>query len=210
MGPVFYINAGPGPALPDNFTFSYTSRTGSSNNVGYMLRLGFPILDSWILLTYVSAVYALASAGSPWESDALLNRTDADVILMMLNQNAVAYENPSDDPWMPAHTQANSVWRRDYPLTLMACAEQHQICNPSKGKSPSACTKLMGQDQVLPALGNGAADVNDYQAWTAIRILMNAITMSIYYVVQGRGGSALNGQSFRRSPLSSPKQLKPY
>ena len=86
-----------------------------------------------------------------WEPDATLNRTDADITLMMLSQNDIVYTAPSDDPWMPAHIEVNNptsstssrqkVWVGDYYVNLMGCIDQYQICNPNKN-DPSACTKL--------------------------------------------------------------------
>ena len=117
----------------------------------------------------------------------------------MLNQNNVIYEAPSDDPWISAHTYINTssgdVWAMDYPVNLLGCIDQYQICNPNKGNS--ACTKLSGQGPVMRELGlpGNAADLNEHQSWAAVRILEFAIGMSMYYTVEGRGASALNGRS---------------
>jgi hypothetical protein len=151
------------------------------------------------LLTYVSAVHAIAASNSEWKPDALLNRTDADITLAMLNQNDIGYPAPSDDPWMPAHIKLNSTdfWIGDYSLNLMACIDQYQICNPNTGSGPSSCTMLSGQVPVIAELGvpGNTVGLNEYQMGAANRILITADTMSIYYAVASRGASALNGQS---------------
>jgi hypothetical protein len=196
IGQVIYIHAG--PAYPFNYTFSYNTRS-VTDGFGYTLRLDFPILNRQTVLMYVSTVYTTADTPSPaWEPVPLLNRTDADVTLMMLNQNDVVYSAPSDDPWMPAHRQLDpGYWVGDYSLNLMACTDQYQICNSNRGNGPSACTKLSGHVPVMAELGlpGNAADLNYHQTWTAVRILTNAVTMSMYHAVSGRGASALNGQS---------------
>jgi hypothetical protein len=150
------------------------------------------------VLTYVSAVNYFADSPemSWWKPDPLLNRTDADVTLMMLNQNAVDYSAPSDDPWMPAHKPIGSNWEADHALNLLACLDQYQICNPNKGNDPTACTKLSGEVPVTAELespGN-AVGLNKPQYWTVTRILPVALLMNMFNIVQGRGASALNGQ----------------
>ena len=118
----------------------------------------------------------------------------------MLNQNDVAYEVPSNDPWMPAHTEMEDslgpFWVRDYYVNLMGCIEQYQMCNPNKGNDPSACTKLSASSQVLVemALNGENMGLNLYQFSIAGRIMENAAAMNMYSVVSSRGASALNGQ----------------
>jgi hypothetical protein len=150
------------------------------------------------VLTFISAVFALTGQGSDeWEPVSELNRTDADVTLMMLTQNAIGYLARSDDPWMPAHTPVGDTWIGDYLVNLLACIDQYQICNPNKGAGPSACTKLSGQVPVLAELSlpGNAADLSLHQYWTAARILTVAVTMNMYNAIESRGASALNGQS---------------
>jgi hypothetical protein len=120
---------------------------------------------------------------------------------MMLNQNRVLYQAPSDDPWMPAHDQYNGstgpFWLGDYSVNLMGCTDQYQICNPNKGNDPSACTKLLGQFTLMNevvSLVNTTA-FNNHQILTAMRFLGGGFTMSIYSSVESRGASALNGWS---------------
>jgi len=118
----------------------------------------------------------------------------------MLNQNDVAYEVPSNDPWMPAHTEMEDslgpFWVRDYYVNLMGCIEQYQMCNPNKGNDPSACTKLSASSQVLVEMVSNGENMgfNLYQISIAGRIMENAAAMNMYSVVSSRGASALNGQ----------------
>ena len=121
----------------------------------------------------ISATYSLADRVSPWQPIPDLNRTDGDVTLIMLNQNDIYYEVPSDDPWIPAHTKTNKgdIYIRDYYANLLGCVDQYQVCNPNTGHS--ACTKLSGFGPVLHELGvpGNTADLNYPQTWAAVRIL---------------------------------------
>lgn len=138
------------------------------------------------------------SSNSTWKPDDLLNRTDADITLMMLNQNTIIYEAVSNDPWMPAHQPIdtlNSSYIGDYDLTLLGCAEQHQICNPNAVNSATKCTQLSGGLRVqleLASTGN-TVGLNTYQQYTVNRILRHADLMNMFNAVFGRGAAALNG-----------------
>jgi hypothetical protein len=185
-GEAVHIDAGPfrGYNYTLNYTFYYPLHT-AWDSIGYQLKLDFPILDRRTMLIYVSAVMALTGQASAWDPVPLLNRTDADVTLMMLNQNDIAYLEPSDDPWVPAHHESNGIWVGDADVNIMACIDRYQICNPNKGNGLSACTKLSGEVLVLAELGlpGNAADLNYHQLWTAGRILEVAIMMNMYHAV---------------------------
>jgi hypothetical protein len=151
----------------------------------------------------ISAVYAVAAPNGTipialggWAPAAPLQRFDADVTLLMLAQNAITYLAPSDDPWMPAHTEVPGnhapSWFGDHDLNLMGCAEQYQICNPNI-LGDAGCTELNSAPTVLLQTGLPLLKMNDYQLQTATRFLETPFR-SIYWTVQGRGASALNGK----------------
>src|SRR5437763_13064761 len=127
-GGAVYIDAGPfrGYDITLNYTFYYPLHTGR-DRIGYQLGLDFAILDRRTILIYVSAVMALTGQASAWDPVPLLNRTDADVTLMILNQNDIGYLDRSDDPWMPAHHESNGIWVGDAAVNIMACIDQYQI-----------------------------------------------------------------------------------
>ncbi|KAH8745710.1 hypothetical protein BGZ57DRAFT_946213 [Hyaloscypha finlandica] len=166
FGPVWYINAGPNP--PSNYTFSYVISTGS-DGFGYAL----------------SAVNAFAgyTPNTSWVPDALINRTDADITLMILNQNTMAHE-PVDDQ--------NSSYIGDSDLRLLACAEQYQICNPNAVTGPAGCTLLTRELPLLWELSSNTVSLNFYQEYTVIRIQEHISWMNIFHAVSGRGAAALN------------------
>jgi hypothetical protein len=132
-----------------------------------------------------------------WTPAAPLQRSDADVTLFMLAQNAVAYLAPSDDPWMPAHQEGLEngapVWVGDHDVNLMGCIDQYQICNPSV-PGDAGCTDLSGAFEALLFTGLPQLKMNDYQLQTVIRLLQAPFFRSMYWAVQGRGASALNGK----------------
>ena len=117
---------------------------------------------------------------------------------MMLNQNTIVYQAVSDDPWMPAHEpldDLNSSYIGDHDLTLLGCAEQHQICNPNAINGAIKCTQLSGHLQVqleLASTGN-TVGLNVYQQYAVNRILQHTDLMNMFNAVFGRGAAALNG-----------------
>jgi hypothetical protein len=73
------------------------------------------------------------------------------------------YTSPSDDLWLPANqmTQFNtsfkdnqfveSVYALNNPISVMACTEQHQFCNPNRGPDDVRCTPLLPLGVILDA-----------------------------------------------------------
>src|SRR6266487_114263 len=68
-------------------------------------------------------------------------RDDADVSLIFLTQNSLAYTNPVDDPFFAAHEthtphevvpgDINPLYCSDNLVSVMGCMDQHRICNPT-------------------------------------------------------------------------------
>lgn len=89
-----------------------------------------------------------------------LNRTDADVTLLILAQDQVDYDVPSDDPWFSAHLEHNTtaagiglVWYvGDNYFNNLACADQHQFSNPSSAVLDGSCTSLTDGTTVIEEL----------------------------------------------------------
>jgi hypothetical protein len=143
-----------------------------------------------------------------WVPDPRINETDADITMMMLNQNGVMYLQPSDDPWITAEvahdlslentTFSKTLWSKSYEANLLVCIDQYQVCNPGRS-GDSGCTKLGGQistglsafelDGATPILGFNTAQIT-----TVSRFLSPNPDRSMYSNVVGRGGTALNGK----------------
>lgn len=101
-----------------------------------------------------------------------LNRTDADISLLILN-NRVAYTGRVDDPFFRASRQEafnrlEGSWISNTTLTGVACTEQYQFCNPAKkgdakGDQCTALGSLYDFDLIMPPPN---LDLNPRQAAT--------------------------------------------
>lgn len=89
-----------------------------------------------------------------------LNRTDARVMLIFLDQSSILYSNRTEDPWFRATTPANvpiytdvvdmSFYRPDEPAGVLGCTSQFLLC---KHASPSECANFgLGLDQDMEQL----------------------------------------------------------
>ena len=79
-----------------------------------------------------------------------LNRTDAQVSLLFLEQSQIRYLQPTNDPWFAATTSAGNrfdtpVYSTDNTATILGCASQTQYCNPDMS-APSQCVNLAEPD----------------------------------------------------------------
>ena len=88
-----------------------------------------------------------------------LNRTDADVNLLFLDQEKVEYTEPVNDPWFeakrpkPRTIQAEfgvlqnvTTYRPEWPVSVVGCANQYQFCD---SRNRSHCTELSGLGPVF-------------------------------------------------------------
>lgn len=114
-----------------------------------------------------------------------LNRTDADISLLVLN-NRVAYTGRVDDPFFRATRQEEfnrleDSWISNTTITGIACTEQYQFCNPAqksdgKGDKCTALGSLYEFDQVTPPASLG---LNPRQ--TATYVLMSKMIYSLRF-----------------------------
>jgi hypothetical protein len=128
-----------------------------------------------------------------------LSRVDADVTLMMLNQNGVAYLKHSDDLWMPAHRtypESPGFFFGDFDANLLGCIDQYQICNPQLSNKSRACTSLTSSSLIIPELLTRKNEVglNSDQIATMGRFLGMSVNRLMFSSVDGRGQTALNGK----------------
>jgi hypothetical protein len=135
-----------------------------------------------------------------WVPIKQLSRTDADVTLMMLNQNSVAYLKPSNDLWMPAHRtypESPDLYFGDFDANLLGCVDQYQICNPQVSNRSTGCTALTSGYFVLQELlrRNKEIGLNVDQIATTGRFLETSSRRIMFQSVNGRGQAALNGKS---------------
>jgi hypothetical protein len=123
---------------------------------------------------------------------------------MMLGQNSIGYLQPSYDPWITALIAYNGsvsgtnfsepMWLASTEVSLMVCVDQYQVCNPNKPGN-SGCSKLGGlMSASTDAFGNyQALGWNLPQVYTISRLLGGSTDRSMFSVVDGRSGAALNG-----------------
>jgi hypothetical protein len=73
----------------------------------------------------------------------------------MISPNSMLFAAPNNDPAFGAHQMSSYIDNQgrnhswyvpQYEVSIMACAEQHQICNPLNG----ACTPFVGSMPLLP------------------------------------------------------------
>ena len=135
-----------------------------------------------------------------WDPTPELNRTDADVVLIMVAPNAIRFSTPSDDPFFPAHINYTfsvpdggtngsiTFYSSDFTMNVMGCTEQYQFCNPLNGR----CTDLMGTSLLFR--GDDAIELNPVQESVRVRLSFAAQKSSIHQVLMARGASALRAQ----------------
>ncbi|KAF2461748.1 hypothetical protein BDY21DRAFT_66 [Lineolata rhizophorae] len=152
-----------------------------------------------------------------------LNRTDADVHILFLAQDAM-YNQESTDPWFRAEVPESSLvldrngyqnmttWFSKWPVMAMGCTLQHQFCNPNgedNGLGEGACTPATGLLEVKNYFED--LDLNDRQNTTAHRMLSSVTESSFSNMIQQLGGQWLlankQGLTTRRPPLPSTQWL---
>ena len=108
-----------------------------------------------------------------------LNRTDADVSIMTLN-NRVTYTSEVKDPFFRADLPngANRLigsWKSSSILTGLACTEQYQFCDP-KVSGGSGCTALGSLYDFAEDMPPGPIQLNSRQI--AVYKLLRAMMYS--------------------------------
>lgn len=127
-----------------------------------------------------------------WEPIAELNRTNADVSVIFINQNSIKYNEPVDDVVFSAHVSrtvslgSTSIpyYLGDYFTNVIGCTDQVQICNPL-----TTCSPLTDYNSVIEVLDY--LSLTDTQVAVAQRFTNNLIFQNAYHSVNGRGGAAL-------------------
>lgn len=166
-----------------NYTFTYNPHA-KLDNFGYS----------------ISAAEALAQVpGNAWVPIPELNRTDADISIIMINPNSMRFAAPNHDPVFSAFEMLsyvdnqglNHTWYTpQYWVSIIACAEQYQMCNPVTG----ACTPLVGSTSLLRQSLSPAVGLNVVQQGIMGRIFIVLPFTSVYWTVYPRKEAALRAQ----------------
>ena len=137
-----------------------------------------------------------------------LNREDADVTLAFLSANSIPFSSPIDDPWYSAHSnpfqalvnasvlgdssgtaETGTVYFRDRPISVLACTEQYQLCEPTSNPRCTPLTGFVVLEDAIEEIG-----LNDAQQATS-DVLLAGISTSLPDLVASLGVSALTARS---------------
>jgi hypothetical protein len=170
-------------SITTNFTFSYNPHA-ILDNFGYS----------------ISAAEAFAQfSGNAWVPIPALNRTDADISIIMITPNSMRFVAPNNDPVFGAHEMSSyldyqgrnhSWYSPQYYVSIIACAEQYQICNPLN----ATCTPLVGSMTLLRQSLAPEVGLNVVQQSIMDRISTVLMYTSIYQTVYPRKDAALRAQ----------------
>ncbi len=173
---------GPIPGV-SNYTTAYNDHA-TYDNIGYSL-------------TAFSASAGTDHTTGGFQPVPAINTTDADLSLLFIAANSVAYSEPCADPIFSANIPYNNTvgeiaisgYYPDYWVTVLGCTEQYRICNPKTNQ----CTGKQGLMQLSRAFTANEAglDINDIQSATAQRLLGALQVSTIYYATFSRLGAAL-------------------
>jgi hypothetical protein len=147
------------------------------------------------------------------------------VTIFFITFNNIEFVGANDDPVFSAHIDSVSalgvpVKKPDQSVSTMACAEQHQFCNPNIAHgSPSRCTKMTASELLwehdrleniqllletdLKRVKNSSLSLNPFQELVA-GYASSAASIGMYFSIFSRGVSALKGE-FR--PPSAENRL---
>jgi hypothetical protein len=158
------------------------------------------------VLTIISVL--VSNAGGPtagWEPSAPLNRTDADVHLIIVSANSMVYEQPVDDPLFSAHLLSDyslpvsdgpdmAFYEADSYARTIACADQHQICH---GES---CTQLSAYGSTFFE----SQGLTEVQRHVRERIRFASVLTGMTQVINGRSAAALRASDTALSLFQLP------
>lgn len=139
-----------------------------------------------------------------------IKTTSSDLSLLFITPNTVRFSEKCYDPVFSAtryqvNGTYNSFWYSDYFVSVVACSEEYQICNPSNNK----CTPKLGNYQLQQAMisNEDGLGLNAKQNATAYRLAIATTHSSIYYATFSRGAGALRAgetvSQLSQAPLPS-------
>lgn len=183
-----------------NFTFQYNEHA-VMDTFGYSLTYVFYTLRQCTLVLLIAISSSLEALGgyigNTWLPVPELSRTNADISLFLLAPNSVRYDTRVDDPFFSAHllggstisSGTNFTWYiSDYFVNALACADQHQFCNPADNQCTELTSTTILEKQFL------RIGLNAVQKMTGRRLLLDLGFTSTYLSVNGRGSSSLRAQ----------------
>lgn len=106
------------------------------------------------------------------------------------------YAEPSDDLWFPAHfndsvylsqegsESVSTYYAPDNPISVMACTEQYQFCNPSSPANSPSCTSLQSSDQISDDTFGEIAEIFPNKHQQTIYNLVDYVLTSISPIIE--------------------------
>ncbi|KAH6708862.1 hypothetical protein BKA61DRAFT_696736 [Leptodontidium sp. MPI-SDFR-AT-0119] len=175
-----------------NYTYQYDLATGGAGSGSY---LSYAQFDTQM-----------------WSPIPALNRTDADVSLVILAQNSVAYIEPVDDPFFAAHVDFNGLFQSrnatyyfaDTYFHILACAEQYQYCNPNSHDTDGQphCTEL--SSSVAIQRQKSTLNLSQFALLTAGLFDTLLPLANIFGSIGGSGAAALRASDIIFHQVSGP------
>jgi hypothetical protein len=147
-----------------------------------------------------------------WSPIPELNRTDADISLIILAQNSVVYIEPVDDPFFAAHVDSNGLYQgrnatyyfADTYFHILACAEQYQYCNNNShgADGQPLCTDL--SSSVVIERQTPTINLSDYATLTTQLFNTLLPLANIFGSIGGSGAAALRASDIIFHQVSGP------
>ncbi|KXX78380.1 hypothetical protein MMYC01_206024 [Madurella mycetomatis] len=166
-----------------SYTYRYNSAMANNTGLGYSLASYHAVANDPTLTDTLG-----------WRPIPDFARADADISVHFMNQNDLRYLGPVYDPWFSADGTLNYTFnglfltRPDYLVTIMACADEYRLCNPST----SQCTQTAGVWALTEnALTKNVLNFNVDQLATAARIVVALADVNTGMTVSSLGPAAL-------------------
>ncbi|KAF6821901.1 hypothetical protein CPLU01_12349 [Colletotrichum plurivorum] len=141
---------------------------------------------------------------SEWHPSEALSLEGRDVMLLLIAPNSVFHLKPNDDPVFGTRApngngSAPNVYLPDRPVSPIACAGGHRMCNPNNGR----CTPFRGAVEIFQKAWYSPLDLSPAQKAVGERLEFASTGTTFYDLVWTRAQSFLNAQEL----VSGMKQL---
>lgn len=140
-----------------------------------------------------------------------INQTngDADLALLALSANDIAFVQPVTDPWYMATTKEDGdgeitvpLYLPDRPASFVGCKVQHQWCDPNVNGA-NGCTKLAGFTQVANEAASLFQRPRQNASFYAMTWALN-VSPSIEAIIDRLGTTALTSRYTLNAGIQGP------
>jgi hypothetical protein len=175
----------------DHVEYFYGEQLGTNTTIA-SFTYEYAVLRWNANISYYVNVWEHRKTNAQWRPIEALNRTDSDSVIIFLEPNNVMHWKPNKDPVFAASQPTGNetiTYRADRYVSPIACFQQYRFCNPNNDK----CSKWTGRYEALAALAT--VNLNPVQIATASRIILAALTTSIYEAINSRSSMCLQAQT---------------